>query len=89
MAGAACKIIINNGYAAASRALEKILMHPLVRGPMIDVEHADRLIQRMADIDQAAFTGGKVPDGGLRGIMIELEEKGVLTEEVWTIYSRN
>jgi len=60
-------------------------MHPLVRGVMIHEEHADQLIQRMADIDIAAYQGGKVPDGGLVGIMKELEEKGVLTAEIWNI----
>jgi len=86
MAKAACKIIINGGYIAASQSLEKILMHPLVRGVMIPEEYADQLIQRMADIDLAAYSGGKVPEGGLVGIMKELEEKGVFTPEIWWIY---
>lgn len=88
MAKAACKIIINGGYIAASQSLEKILMHPLVRGVMISSEHADLLIQRMADIDIAAYSGGVVPEGGLVGIMRELEEEGVFTPEIWNIYGR-
>lgn len=87
MARAACKIIINGGYIAASQSLEKILMHPLVRGVMIDESHADSLIQRMADIDLAAYSGGTIPEGGLVSIMKELEECGVFTKEIWGIYA--
>lgn len=89
MAGAACKIIINNGYKALMSSLEEVVMSPLVRGPMLPPEYCDVIIQKLADIDIAAYKGEKIPHGGLFGILKELEEKGVITPEVWEIYNKD
>lgn len=89
MAGAACKIIINNGYKALMSSLEQVVMSPLVRGPILPLEDCDIIIQKLADIDIAAYRGGKIPHGGLFGILKKLEEKGVVTTEVWEIYNKD
>lgn len=89
MAGAACKVIINNGSNALRQGLEKILMHPLVRDEMLSAHRCDELIQRMADNDLIAYNGGTITPGiSLGGIMEELQNEGVVTEEVWGIYAK-
>lgn len=88
MAGAACKVVINNGVKALMGAIERILLSKEI--------HADRLlesvrldlIQRLADVDIATYTGKEAPVGGLTGILVELERYGLVTDEVWQIYCR-
>lgn len=88
VAGAACKVIINNGLRAVSESLETVLMSPLVRGPMISEEKCGDYIQRLADIDIAAYSGKDLPHGGLAGIMLDLEAEGVFTAEIWQVFHK-
>jgi hypothetical protein len=85
MARAACKIIINDGVGALAKSIEKVLTHPLVRDKMLSSAHCDALIQRLANVDRAAYDPEccKMPEGGLRGILVELQNEGVITEEVF------
>lgn len=88
MAGAACKVIINNGIRGLSQSLETVLMSPLVRDKMLPAKDCDTMIQWLADIDIATYEGGQVPYGGLRGVMLKLQSAGVLTDEVWDIFAK-
>lgn len=88
MAREVCKIIINNGLQALARSVEKSLVTPGIYKGRIDEEKRLDLLQRMADIDLAAYYGGEVPLGGYSGIMIELEACGLVTAEVWKLYAR-
>jgi len=90
MAGAACKIIINNGVGGLTKALEQILSSQLVRDTMLEASICDDLIDRLARVDLAAYNPERqeMPKGGLRGIVLELIDYEVLTEEVLEIYSR-
>ena len=88
MAGAACKIIINQGIQGLSQSLERVLTSPLVRDKMLSASNCDELIQCLADIDIAAYQGLQVPHGGLRGVMLKLESAGVFTSEIWEIFNR-
>lgn len=84
MAGAACKIIINNGIGGLSKSIEQVLTSPLVRGLMLGIEECDRLIDRLAKVDLACYNPDihPMPKGGLRGILLELKDYGVITDEV-------
>lgn len=87
MAGSACKIIINNLTAAVSASLETVLVDPQVR-ELITPEKADALLQELVDMDLHHFAGSPAPSSsqrGLQGIVAELVECGVFTEEVWAI----
>lgn len=89
MAGAACKVVINHGLAAATVAVERILIDPNVHGGRVPEKERGELIQRLADCDLALYSGGKMPAGGVAGIMVELEEKwGVLSPEIWEVFKR-
>lgn len=88
MARNVCKIIINNGLIALARSLEKILIDPDVNMGKIPEAKRGELIQRMADIDIAAFTGENMPKGGLRGVMMELADLGLVSDDVWKIYQQ-
>jgi len=85
MAGAACKVIINNGVGGLSRAIETVLTHPLVRDKMLSSSRCDELIQKLADVDRASYDPEccKMPEGGLRGILVELRKEKVITDEVF------
>lgn len=91
MAGAACKIIINNGVSGLSLSLERVLTSPLVRGVMISEEQCGKYIQRLADIDLAAYDpdNHKMPNGGLVGLMEDLTADGVFTDEIWEVFKRD
>lgn len=85
--GPACKIIINGNIRALTEGLERVLMSPLVRDVMLPSKECNDYIQRMADIDIIVYQGGVIPNGGLKGIMQELEDKKVFTSEVWSIFA--
>ena len=88
MAGGACKIIINNGMAALSKSIETILTNPDIHTNRLDEDKRYELIQRQADCDLALYKGHSMPDGGLGGILLELESLGIVTDEVWQIYAK-
>lgn len=94
MARAACKIVINGGVRAFAESLERVLISPLVRDKMLPAETCDKLIQLMADLDIAYYSGFS-PDqiktqphlnGGLVGIAKELEKADVFTSEIWQVF---
>lgn len=88
MAGAACKVVINQIIRAIVAAVERILLDPDVHtGRLTDAERA-LYIQRLADLDLATYTGAPMPRGGVAGILVELEKHGIVTDEVWQILRR-
>ena len=85
MAGAACKVIINNLTAAVSNSLEIVLIDSEVRD-LITPAKADALLQEMVDLDLQHFDGRPAPARrGLQCIVKELVELGIFTAEVWEI----
>lgn len=88
MAGPACKIVINMGIKALTEAIERILIDPDVHQERIPTTARLDLIQRLADIDLGVYAGDGIPQGGLSGILLELEKYHVVTPEVWEIYKR-
>lgn len=88
MAGPACKVIINNQTHGLSAALETILTDPDIYtccGDKLTEDKRLRLLQRLADVDLAAYDGSEAPKGGLAGIVLELQEVGLVTAEVWQV----
>lgn len=88
MARNICKIIINEGLQALTRSLEEALINPDINMGKIPDDKRRELVQRMADIDIATYGRGEMPEGGILGIMKELEDLGLITEDVWQIYAR-
>lgn len=89
MAGAACKVVINNGLQALTRSVERILTDPDIHMERVPEEERLLLIQRLADCDLATYSTEKhMPDGGVAAILKRLEKWGVVTAEVWEIYRR-
>lgn len=88
MAGAACKVIINNGLHAVNSSLEQILTAPWVR-QKIGEAMADGMLQQMADLDLSHYLGASHPGprGGLRAILYQLVQLGILTDEIWGIFN--
>jgi len=87
MAGAACKVIINNGTRALSESLETILTDPNIHQGKIPDADRRTLIQALADIDIAALhgDGGKLCAGGLVGLVRKLETYGLISPDVWAL----
>jgi hypothetical protein len=88
MAGAACKVVINNGVKALMESIERILLDVQIHANRLTDDERLDLIQRLADVDISTYTGKESPMGGLTGILIELEGHGLVTDEVWQIYNR-
>lgn len=85
MAGAACKVIINQLLAALSEAIEEILLNPSIYQPKLSEDVRDDLIQRHADCDLALYGAKEMPLGGLMGIMEVLDKHGLISADVWMI----
>lgn len=85
MAGAACKVIINNMTRGLSESMERVLIMPAVRD-RIGALGADVLLTRLVDIDLVAICGdkGSSTQEGLLDVLKELVTLGVVTDEVWT-----
>lgn len=90
MAREACKIIINNGVQALISSIERILIDKDVYTGRLPEDVRLSLIQRLADLDLAVYEGNTalMGEGGLTGILIELEKHGLVTDEVWSIYHK-
>lgn len=86
MAGAACKVLANNGVRALTVSLERILTEAELNGGLIEDGERRKLIQAMADIDAVIMHGGTV-EMSLVDIMRRLEEIGVLSPDVWSVYA--
>lgn len=87
MSRQACKIIINGGLRALSEALEEILTNPNINGGKIPDGIRYDLIDRQARCDIALMHGGEMPEGGLVGIAKELENCGVLSPDIWSVFA--
>lgn len=87
MAGAACKVLENNGIRALSVSLERILIEPELNGGLIYDKERKEMLQQMADIDRVAYHGGTV-EVSYVDIMVRLEGMGVLSPDIWNIYAR-
>lgn len=87
MAGPACKVIINGGFQALSKSLERILTERELNGGLVEDGERREMIQLLADIDAVAMHGGTVRVS-LVDLMVRLEEIGVLSADVWKIYAR-
>jgi hypothetical protein len=101
MAGAACKIIIDNMREGIARGLEQVLTSPLVRGKMLDEQTCNDMLQTLVNIDLRSYTGveyGGTPlescdrdserrerGYGYMDIIAELVRLGVFTDEVWVM----
>jgi hypothetical protein len=90
MAKAACKVIINGTLAALVRSIETVLTVPSIHQDRIPQEERIALIQRLADVDLASYTGDRalLPAGGVAAILVDLERYGLVSDEVWIILRR-
>lgn len=89
MAGAACKVIINNGVRALTTSLEQILITMPLDGLLSEKDRKE-MIQELADVDIASYSGGSgvAPSASLISIMERLQSLGILSDDVWQIYQR-
>lgn len=85
MAGAACKVIINMLLRALIQSVETILLNANINQGKIPEPTRLALVQRLADIDLATYTGDFMPSGGVRGIVREMQKYDLVTDEVWSI----
>lgn len=86
MAGAACKVIIDNMRQAVDQSLREVLLSPLVRDVMIPAEKCNTYLQRMVDLDLAAYRGtSPYSRDSLACICKDLERDKVFTREIWEI----
>lgn len=88
MAGAACKVIINQGLRGLIEGIERVLIDPAVHQDRIPEKEREELIQRLADVDLASYSGQGMPEGGAAGILLALEKWNVVTPEVWEVFKR-
>lgn len=86
MSGPRCKIIINGIVQGLIGALEDVLTDGLLMLE-VDVKKKDDWLQRLANCDLAVYDGNGrlLPDGGLCGIVLEMEKAGLVTDEVWYV----
>lgn len=92
MAGAACKVIINQMTQALSSALETILTDPNINGGLIPEEDRLNMIQALANNDLVSFAGPDSvtvnrgdEDASLLRIVLRLESYGLISPDVWVI----
>lgn len=89
MAGAACKVIINNGVQGLIKAIETVLTDSNIHQDRIPYEDRMVLIQKLADVDLASYSECvQAPTGGVAGILLQLEKYGLVTDEVWQVYRK-
>lgn len=88
MAGAACKVIINQLMAGLAGSIERILIDPNVNMGLIPEADRKRLIQDLANIDIQSYNGGISPGTSLSSILIELESHGLISPDVWAVLRR-
>jgi hypothetical protein len=90
MAGAACKVVINNGVRALIESIERVLIDRDVHQDRIPFTDRMVLIQKLADVDISSLTGDVklMPTGGVLGILVELEKYGLVTDEVWKVFTK-
>lgn len=86
MAGAACKVIINQLTTGLSMGLEKALTMPLVREKLGE-GRSDALLDRLVHVDLAGYDG-TWPKDSLSAILSDLVDSGVVTDEVWRLLKK-
>lgn len=82
-----CKVIINNVMAAIVESVEKILVDENLHQGKIPYIDRMRMVDKLRDIDLAAYSGDKIPEGGVVSIIQELEDKWMVIEvpDVWRL----
>lgn len=91
MGGVVCKQVIDQGVWGLSESLRVALTDPNLYGmatPPIPEKVRTGLIDRLSKIDVAAYTGDEMPAYGLGGIMVQLEDYGLISPDVWEIFVR-
>lgn len=94
MSRTVCKIIINGGVLGLSESLRQALTDPNLYAisvpdfPPLPDKIRFGLLDKLAKIDIAAYTGGEVPVYGLGGIMVQLEDYGLISPDVWKVFLR-
>jgi hypothetical protein len=88
MSGPACKIILNGGVWGLSDSIRQILTNPDINMGSIPDKVRKGLLDKLAKIDVAAMVGGEVPVYGLGGIMVQLEDYGLISPDVWKVFVR-
>lgn len=85
MAGPRCKAILNGIVQGLIKALETILTNDQMSGSLGSLR--DDWLQRLANCDLAVYSGDSslLPDGGLCQIVLEMENAGLVTDEVWLV----
>lgn len=83
MAGAACKVIINQLLWGLGKGLETALTMPMIR-ERLGEDVADKLLDRMVRVDLAQYDGSWAQDS-LASVLDELVDAGIVTDEVWRI----
>lgn len=91
MGGVVCKVVIDQGIWGLSESLRQALTDPDLYG-MASPPIPDRirlgLVDKLTKIDIATYCGGRVPAYGLGGIMVQLEDYGLISPDVWEIFVR-
>lgn len=91
MGGVVCKQVIDQGVWGLSESIRKALTDSDMYGlasPPIPVKIRSKLIDKLTKIDVAAYRGGEVPAYGLGGIMVQLEDYGLISPDVWEVFAR-
>lgn len=91
MSRTVCKIIIDNGVWGLSESLRQTLTDPNLYGisdPAMPERVRFGLLDKLTKIDTAAYTGGEVPVYGLGGILVQLEDYGLVSPDVWKVFVR-
>ncbi len=94
MSRTVCKIIIDNGVWGLSESLRQTFTDPdlysiqVPNYPLMSDRVRIGMLDKLAKIDLAAYTGGEVPVYGLGGIMVQLEDYGLISPDVWKVFVR-
>ena len=84
-----CKLILDNGVWGLSESIRQALTYPDMHQNAIPEKIRLTLLDRLAKIDVAAYTGEDMPVGGLAGILVEMEQyEGMVSEDVWKVFVR-
>lgn len=88
MSRTVCKIIIDNGVWGLSESLRQTLTDPDLNLGLIPDKIRFGLLDKLAKIDAVVYCGGEVPVYGLGGIMVQLEDYGLISPDVWKVFVR-
>ena len=88
MSRTVCKIIIDEGVWGLSESLRQTLTDPDLNLGLIPEKIRFGLLDKLSKIDVAVYAGGRVPAYGLCGIMVQLEDYGLISNDVWKVFAR-